>query len=119
MNFKICTKCKEEKSKDTISFPPHNKKLDGLINTLVTVYQEFEGMKIDISNFKIVNWIHYAASEYLTDEQLEEILEFLVQTPGDTLCIPKHDCENVNFPLIAHFLSEKYKQADLSRYRLM
>ena len=94
-------------------------KLDGLINTLVTVYQEFEGMKIDISNFKIVNWIHYAASEYLTDEQLEEILEFLVQTPGDTLCIPKHDCENVNFPLIAHFLSEKYKQADLSRYRLM
>jgi hypothetical protein len=27
---KICTKCKEEKSKDTISFPPHNKCRDGL-----------------------------------------------------------------------------------------
>jgi hypothetical protein len=27
---KICTKCKQEKSKDKVSFPPHNKKLDGL-----------------------------------------------------------------------------------------
>ncbi len=30
MNYKICTRCKEEKSRDTISFPPHNKCKDGL-----------------------------------------------------------------------------------------
>lgn len=30
MNTKICTRCKEEKSRDTISFPPHNKCKDGL-----------------------------------------------------------------------------------------
>jgi hypothetical protein len=30
MNTKICTKCKEEKSRDTINFPPHNKCKDGL-----------------------------------------------------------------------------------------
>ena len=30
MNTKICTKCKEEKPRDTTSFPPHNKCKDGL-----------------------------------------------------------------------------------------
>ncbi|QPX48172.1 endonuclease VII [Synechococcus phage S-SRM01] len=30
MNTKICTKCKEEKPRDNISFPPHNKCKDGL-----------------------------------------------------------------------------------------
>ena len=30
MSTKICTRCKEEKSRDTIRFPPHNKCKDGL-----------------------------------------------------------------------------------------
>jgi len=30
MNTKICTRCKEEKPRDTINFPPHNKCKDGL-----------------------------------------------------------------------------------------
>ena len=30
MSTKKCTRCKEEKPKDIINFPPHNKKLDGL-----------------------------------------------------------------------------------------
>ena len=30
MDVKACTKCKEEKPKDLIHFPPHNKKKDGL-----------------------------------------------------------------------------------------
>jgi hypothetical protein len=30
MNTKICTKCEEEKPRDTINFPPHNKCKDGL-----------------------------------------------------------------------------------------
>ena len=94
-------------------------KLNGLINTIATVYQEFEGMKIDTSNFKIANWIHYVASEYLTDEQLGEILEFLVQTPFDTSGVPRFDFQNVNFPLFQYFLAEKYNERDLSKYRLL
>jgi hypothetical protein len=30
MNTKICTRCKEEKPRDPINFPPHNKCKDGL-----------------------------------------------------------------------------------------
>ena len=30
MDTKVCTRCKEEKPKDKINFPIHNKKTDGL-----------------------------------------------------------------------------------------
>jgi hypothetical protein len=30
MNTKVCTRCKEEKPRDNINFPPHNKCKDGL-----------------------------------------------------------------------------------------
>lgn len=30
MNIKTCTRCKENKPRDTINFPPHNKCKDGL-----------------------------------------------------------------------------------------
>lgn len=94
-------------------------KLDLLKNTLLNVYSKYENMLIDRSIFDVLNWVDYASADTLTDEQMEEILDYFVNNPFDTIGIPRFDFQTVNFPLIQYFLSQKYNGKDLSNYRLL
>lgn len=94
-------------------------KLDLLKSTILKIYNEFEGMAIDRSVFGALNWIHYAAADEMTDEQIEEVVTYFVNNPFDTIGVPRFDFQNVNFPLMQHFLSQKFNGEDLSQYRLL
>ena len=93
--------------------------IDGLKNTILNVYGKFEGMQIDTSIFNVLNWVNIAASNEITDDQLEEIVDYIVATPFDTNLIPRFDFQNVNFPLFLYFLDQKNSQKDLTSYRLL
>lgn len=86
---------------------------------LVKVYDEFEGMQIDRSVFGMLQFITSVVEETLSDEDLDSIIQYVVNTPCDTCLVPRFDFQNVNFPLLQFFLSEKFNERDLSKYRLL
>lgn len=94
-------------------------KANKLKETILNVYNNYEGMQIDRSIFEVLNWVNYAVNDTLTDEQLDEILDYFVKNPFDTIGVPRFDFQNVNFPLIQYFLAQKFNGKDLSKYRLL
>jgi hypothetical protein len=90
-----------------------------LIDTLVKIFTTFEGMKTDSTGFDVAHWALYTPQEALTDKQMDEIVTYLVNKPFDTNAIPRFDFQTVNFPLVQHFLAEKFNGKDLSKYRLL
>lgn len=94
-------------------------KAKGIADLLVSVYDKFEGMQIDRSVFGMLQFITAATKETLTDEEMESIIEYVVNTPCDTCLVPRFDFQNVNFPLMQYFLSQKFNGKDLSKYRLL
>lgn len=91
-----------------------------LKNTLLNVYEKFEGMQTDRNQFRILDWINYACRDEITDSELSIILNELASHPFDTNCIPRFDFENVNFPFIQMCLDKKghAKGTELTVYRL-
>jgi hypothetical protein len=94
-------------------------KADQLKATILNVYNKFEGMQIDRSIFEVLNWVDIAVRDEITEEEMNTILDYVVETPFDTNLIPRFDFQNVNFPLFLYFLSQKHKGADLSKFRLV
>ncbi len=90
-----------------------------LKDTLINIFETFEGMETDRSAFEVQDWIFYVIKETITDEELEAIINQMVNKPFDTIGVPRFDFQNVNFPLFQHFLSKKYNGEDLSKYRLL
>lgn len=90
-----------------------------LMDTLIKVFEEFEGMQIDRSVFGLKKYITAACSDFLTDEDMNGIIDYVVNNPFDTCIVPRFDFQNVNFPLMQFFLAEKFKERDLSKYRLL
>lgn len=98
-----------------------SEKLQGLKNTLLSVYQNAEGMETNRTCFSAFNWIEIASKDSMTKEELDEILEFLVNEPFDTCLVPRFDFENVNFALFLHFLKLKKdgNTTELAKYKLL
>lgn len=86
-------------------------KINGLRNTLFNVYESFEGMTTNTTVFDAFNWLEIASREEMTQDELDQIIEFISDSPFDTCIIPRFDFENVNFPLFLHVL-RKYHEGD-------
>lgn len=92
----------------------------GLKETLFNVYDTFEGMNIDRSPFEsFEDWLKIAAKDSITTQELDSILEYVTNKPFDTCLVPRFDFQNVNFVLLQYFLSQKFKEKDLSKFRLV
>ena len=90
----------------------------GLTNTLLTVFEKFEGMQTNVTVFEGVKYFDAATRDTLTKEELNGILDIMVNNPFDTCFVPRYDFENVNYPLMLHFFAQK-KNKDLTKYRLL
>jgi len=86
-------------------------KINGLRNTLFNVYESFEGMTTNTTVFDAFNWLEIACRNEMTQEELDQIIEFISDSPFDTCVIPRFDFENVNFPLFLHVL-RKYHEGE-------
>ena len=93
-------------------------KLNSLKETMKNVYEKYEGMQINNSIFDVLNWVDIAARDEITDSELDEILDYIVESPFDTNLVPRFDFQNVNFPLFVWFLRQKYEGKDLSKFIL-
>jgi len=96
-----------------------DEKATKLMNTLLNIFEKFEGMQINQTVFGIKNYVTTACAETISDEKLNDLLNYVINNPFDTSLVPRFDFENVNFTLLQHFLSEKYNNKDLSKYRLL
>lgn len=96
-----------------------DEKATKLMNTLLNIFEKFEGMQINQTVFGIKNYVTTACAETITDEKMDELLNYVINSPFDTSLVPRFDFENVNFTLLQHFFSEKYNNKDLSKYRLL
>ena len=94
-------------------------KADSLMVLLKKVYGEFEGMQLDRSVFALDKYIGCACRDELTDEEVAELVDLVVNNPFDTCLVPRFDFQNVNFPLMQYFLSQKFNGKDLSKYSLL
>jgi hypothetical protein len=90
-----------------------------LMNTLLNIFEKFEGMQINQTVFGIKNYVTMACAETISDEKMDELLNYIVNNPFDTALVPRFDFQNVNFTLMQYFLSKKYNEKDLSKYRLL
>lgn len=95
-----------------------DEKSNGLMILLKKVYGEFEGMQLDRSVFSLDKYIGCTSRETLTDEEVKSLVDLVVNNPFDTCLVPRFDFQNVNFPLMQYFLSQKFNGKDLSKYRL-
>jgi len=90
-----------------------------LMNTLLNIFEKFEGMQINQTVFGIKDYVTTACAESISNETMDDLLTYVTNNPFDTSLVPRFDFENVNFTLLQHFLSEKYNNKDLSKYRLL
>jgi hypothetical protein len=86
-------------------------KINGLRNTLFNIYESFEGMTTNTTVFEAFDWLEIACREEMTEDELDQIINFISDSPFDTCVIPRFDFENVNFPLFLHVL-RKYHEGD-------
>jgi hypothetical protein len=96
--------------------------IEGLVNTLLYIYKNVEGMEIDTSMFEVaVSWAYYIPKGHLTQTELDGMLEYAVDKPFDTCLVPRFDFQNVNYPLIQHFISLKKNNnlEELEKFRLL
>lgn len=97
----------------------NQEQMQGLKNTLLTVFEKFEGMQTNFTVFEGVKFFDAATRDSLTTEELDGILDIMVNNPFDTCFVPRYDFENVNYPLMLYFFAQKKNNKDLSKYRLL
>ena len=85
-------------------------KIDGLRNTTLKIFNSFEGMQINSTVFEGFRFLEVACRDQMTQDELEEIIESISESPFDTCFIPRFDYENINFPLLLHVLRKYHKQ---------
>ena len=90
-----------------------------LMNTLLNIFEKFEGIHLDRNIVSLEKYVIITCRESITDEELDDILEYIIENPFDTSLVPRVDFINVNFPLIQYFLGQKYNNKDISKYRLL
>ena len=90
-----------------------------LMDTLITMFDKFEGMQINRTVFGLREYVTAACADTLTDKEMDGIIDYITKEPFDTSVVPRFDFQNVNFPLLQFFLSEKFNERDLSKYRLL
>jgi hypothetical protein len=78
--------------------------MNGLRDTTLSVYENFEGMITNTTIFESFDWLDIACRNSMTLDELNEIVDKISAEPFDTCLIPRMDYENVNFPLYLHIL---------------
>jgi len=96
-----------------------DEKVIKLMNTLYNIFEKFEGMQINRSVFGFNKFVTITCRESITDLELDDIIEYIVENPFDTSLVPRIDFLNVNYPLVQYFLGQKYNNKDISKYRLL
>jgi hypothetical protein len=77
-------------------------------------------MQIDRNVFGIKKYVTITCRESISDEEMDDLLGYIIENPFDTSLVPRVDFQNVNFTINTIFLkSEKYNKKDLSKYRLL
>lgn len=95
------------------------KKADKLLKTLQNVFS-YEGIAVDLNQFgEGKGFLRTACAKEVDETIMGELLDYVVANPFDTCLIPRQDFENVNFPLLQHFLKLKHEGTDLSKYTLL
>jgi hypothetical protein len=84
------------------NLPQH--KIDGLRNTILNVFESFEGMQTNTTVFEGLRFLEVACRNEMSQEEFDDIIEVISESPFDTCFIPRMDYENVNFPLYLHIL---------------
>ena len=104
-------------------------KFESLTSTQVTalkdvckkMFTDFEGLdgKSYYDAFKFFEYV--TTGEDLTDDQLNEVLDYIVTNPVDTAFIPRGDTENVNYVFLHHVLNLKRNNNTnaLSKFQLL
>jgi hypothetical protein len=87
-------------------------KIDGLRNTILKVFNQFEGMQTNTTVFEGFRWLEIACRDEMTQEEFDDIIDTISASPFDTCLIPRFDFENINFPLFLHVL-KKYHEGDV------
>lgn len=82
-------------------------KADAMRKLLMKVYKEVEGIEVDQNIFSGFKFLDYAIAEKITQEEMNEILDFMVEHPFDTCFIPKFDFQNVNYVFLQFVLNAK------------
>jgi len=90
-----------------------------LMNTLFNIFEKFQGMQTDRTVFGFNKYVTITCRESISDLELDDVLEYIVENPFDTSLVPRIDFLNVNYPLVQYFLSQKYNNKDISKYRLL
>lgn len=95
--------------------------VDGLRNTILKVYDKYEGMQIDRNVFTFLQFIEYIVKPELTTEELDHVLDTVVNHPFDTCLVPRFDFQNVNFPMMLHIIDLKKKNniTELKKFALV
>ena len=96
-----------------------SEQMKGLTDTLLMVFEKFEGMQTNVTVFEGIKYFDAATRNTLTKEELNGILDIMVNNPFDTCFVPRYDFENVNYPLMLHFFAQKKNNKDLTKYRLL
>lgn len=95
--------------------------IDGLRNTILEVFDKYEGMQIDRNIFTQFNFMEYAVKKTITTREFDTLMSAIVDYPTDTCLIPRFDFQNVNFPWMLHIIDLKKKNntAELSKFALV
>jgi hypothetical protein len=95
-------------------------KVIGLRATILNVFDKYEGMQIDRNVFTLFRFLELATKESITREEMDLVLSSVIANPFDTCLVPRFDFENVNFPLMMHFINLKKDNdvSELSKYAL-
>lgn len=96
-------------------------KIDGIRETILTVYRDCEHMATNQTCFILYQWLEVAVRENITNDELKEIFECFMTYTFDTCGVPRHDFKTVNFPLLMFILNCKKdnKLQLLDPYRLL
>lgn len=96
-------------------------KIDGLRDTILTVYRDCEHMQTNQTCFVLYQWLEVAVREEITNNELEEIFDCFMKNTFDTSGVPRHDFKTVNFPFLMFILKSKKdgKLELLDPYRLL
>jgi len=95
--------------------------IDGLRDLFKKIFKEIEGIEIEQNVFGILDFFECASRNNITKTELDNLLNFVIQNPLDTLLIPKFDFPNVNVVFIHHIMNLKRENdtEKLSKFTLL
>ncbi len=96
-------------------------KSQGLVELILFVYKNCEGMETDRSSFGLYKWIECATRDEMTKQELDEVVDYLLKNTFDTSGVPRKKFDKINFALILYFMNcKRNKQIEkLLSYRLL